>query len=83
MSNITIIDLKKIGWIPQVEDTTHTLLRYSNTDWYIDYSNTHREVFGIYEASKTIDSYNYIFIYSKKPITFVELVKLMEDNYIV
>lgn len=87
MSNITIDDLKKIGWVPQVEykvEYKHdTLLRYGNTHWYIDYSNTYKTIFSIYESPSIDVDYNFIFQYKDKPITFVELVKLMDDNYIV
>ncbi len=83
MSNITIDDLTKIGWIIQILNPLDILLRYGNTHWYIDYSNTHKLVFSIYESPSIDVDYNFIFQYTDKPITFVELVKLMDDNYIV
>lgn len=81
MSNITIDDLKKIGWVPQIINPSDILLRYGNTQWYIDYSNMHKTIFSVYETPSL--EYNFIFQYKDKPITFVELVKLMDDNYIV
>jgi hypothetical protein len=83
MSNITIDDLKKIGWIPQIINPSDILLRYGNTSWYIDYSNMHKAIFSVYESPSIDVDYNFIFQYTDKPITFVELVKLMDDNYIV
>lgn len=83
MSNITIDDLKKIGWIPQTINPSDILLRYGNTQWYIDYSVKDRVIFSIYESPSIDIDYNFIFQYVDKPITFTELVKLMDDNYIV
>ena len=83
MSNVTIDDLKKIGWIPQVEDLSSTLLRYGNTNWYIDYLNKHKEIITVYESPSIDVDYNFIFQFKGEPITFEELVKLMDKNYIV
>lgn len=81
MSNITINDLKKIGWVTHEICGFAYILRYGNTNWYLDYSHKLEVVLLIYQEIG--DENNYIFEFEETPITFDELIKLMDNNYIV